>query len=150
MTALSRRRPGLFLQKGLKETARLLATGAGGDEDWSTQKMQVWFRQIFLVKHPPLVLGARNQGELSTLCKCIDLLVKGDLGQVGDVLMQRLRAIEEFVETKTWTLGRHLELITPLDGTLTTEAERSIAVRAELRSAKLREALESARARAAG
>jgi hypothetical protein len=76
--------------------------------------------------------------------------MKGDLGQVGDVLMQRLRAIEEFVETKTWTLGRHLELITPLDGTLTTESERSIAVRAELRTAKLREALASAKARAAG
>ena len=150
MTAMSRRRPGLFLQKGLKETARLLATGAGGDEDWSAQKMQVWFRQIFLVKHPPSELGARNQGELATLCTCIDLLMKGDLGQVGDVLMQRLRAIEEFVETKTWTLGKHLELTTPMDGTLTTEAERSIAVRAELRSAKLREALESARARATG
>jgi len=59
---------------------------------------------------------------------------------VGDLLVQRLKAIEMAVFDGNWNLARHLELIPPQEVTLVSVPEKAQAAKVELQRVKLLEA----------
>ena len=53
-----------------------------------------YVNQILLAGHQGGSPGVRNQREAVTLGTAIDLLLNGSLASLGDLLMQRLKALE--------------------------------------------------------
>ena len=139
---LSKRNPGQLLKSGMKELSRYLASRAesgGGDESWSSYKMMAYINQVVLVQHPPPAIGVRSHRELITLGTAIDMLIMGELAELGDLLMQRLKALETSLVESNWMSARHQELIPPQAASLTSESERRRAAKQEAASLKLKE-----------
>ena len=96
-----------------------------------------YIHQILLPQFPKA--GLRAQRELITLASSLGLLLEGELGRVGDLLVQRFKAIEASLAADgNWMVARHQELI-PGQASLSTKAELTEAGRAELRAQKLRQ-----------
>lgn len=73
-----------------------------------------------------------------TLATALDFLLDGRLGQLGDLLAQRFKAIEASLAADgNWAVARHQELI-PTQASLSTKAELTEAAKAELRAQKPR------------
>ena len=139
---LSQKNPGSLLKKGMKEMGRYLADRAPGEEDqegWMNHRMMAYISQVVLTQHTPAVIGVRNHRELLTLGRAIDMLVQGQLGELGDLLMQRLKALETSLADQGWHSAKHQELIPPHAASLTTETERRQTARMELSANKLKE-----------
>ena len=98
-----------------------------------------YLNQVVLVQHPPGVMGVRNHRELTTLGRAIDLLLQGHLGELGDLLVQRFKAIETAMADQSWSSAKHQELIPAQAASLTTETERKKAAKLELTQGKLRD-----------
>ena len=90
----------------------------------------------------------RNTREIQTVSWVLDLLVMVELAQLGNVLMQRYKALEASVSDGGWHLARHYELIPPTIASTLTPSEQDAAARLALREAKLRGALEDAKRKA--
>ena len=81
--------------------------------------------------------GLRNEREFRTLAESIDHLASGRLDAMGDVLMQRFRAVEKAVQDNgSWETARHLEIIPPALPTTLSEKERAQALQIRLREQK--------------
>lgn len=145
----SRRHPGKLLQSGMQELQRFLAnrTEAAGEGDghWTEYKMMGYINQVILSQHPQATMGIRNYRELITLGNSIDLLLSGRLPELGDLLMQRLRALEAALNEQSWQTARHLELIPVQGASLTSEVDRRRAAKQEMSSLKLREMTQKSR-----
>ena len=63
----------------------------------------------------------------------------GALGHAGDVLMQRMKAVETSLQDGHWLMAQELELVPHREG-LATEEERAEAVKGQLREHKLKQA----------
>ncbi len=139
----SQSNPGKLLKGGLQEMGRYLADRVGGDPKtgWEDRKVMAYVNQIFLANHSNQSLGIRNIREAQTLGCAIDMLMAGNLGGLGDLWMQRLKALETAVAEQSWNSARHQELIAPQSASLTNQAERESAAKAEVRAAKLRATL---------
>jgi hypothetical protein len=108
------------------------------------QRAIAFLHQVVYVRYPPSVMGLRNSRELETLALILDHLMDGRLAALGDVAMQRFKAVQTSVREGNWQTARHQELIED-DGLLTTDREQDMSVRAELRAQKLRSQLDSVR-----
>ena len=143
MWRLSRRNPGSLLKKGMEEMSRYLAERApgeeGGTDTWMSHRMMAYVSQVVLTQHLPGTIGVRNHRELRTLGRAIDMLIQGQLGELGDLLMQRLKAVETSLVDQGWHSAKHQELIPPHAASLTTEAERRRTARMEISANKLKE-----------
>ena len=73
--------------------------------------------------------------------------MSGRLDELGDVMMQRLKAVVQSVYEGGWQTARHLEVIPPGEATLVPQRELEAAAKAEMRAAKLRGLLEDAKHR---
>jgi hypothetical protein len=118
--------------------------GAEGDSGWMKQRAIAFLHQVVYVRYPPSVMGLRNSRELETLALILDHLMDGRLAALGDVAMQRFKAVQTSVREGNWQTARHQELIED-DNLLTTDREQDMSVRAELRAQKLRSQLDSVR-----
>jgi hypothetical protein len=139
---LSKKHPGRLLKRTMKELQRYLGEmSAEGEtqEGWMRYRMLGYINQIVLTQHPPNTIGVRNYRELITLGTGIDLLLQGRLAELGDLMAQRLKALETSFGEQGWQTARHQELIPPQAASLTTEEERRRAARQELAVAKLRQ-----------
>lgn len=87
----------------------------------------------------------RNVRELITLGECIDLLMSNELPRLGDVLMQRLKAVEASL-SEGWAVASQQELIPGPRATLTAPAEKSFAAKQALQHQKLEELLRKRKA----
>ena len=77
-------------------------------------------------------MSLRNSRELRTIAECIDALLAGDLPHLGDLLMQRMKAVQTAVVEGNWNLAQHLEL-TPTSGSnVVSPAELRAAQRTQL------------------
>ena len=145
--ALARRRPGHLLESGLKEMRRYLATrhqGSAGSEMTANDQQHQNTCTAYLTTALLPTLGAkgpgpRNERELRTLSEAIDLLVNGEVDKAGDMLMQRLRAVEASIEDGTWEVARHLELIPASRVSATPAGMRSAVLKAEAEEVKAAE-----------
>lgn len=138
--ALSQRDPGCLLRSALREMKKYLAArGEANKEDLTAGRVVSYLHQILLPQYPKA--GLRSQRELVTLATGLDMLLEGDLGRLGDVLVQRFKAIEASLSADgNWSVARHQELI-PTHASLSTRAEMTEAAKAELRASKLRQQL---------
>ena len=50
-----------------------------------------------------------TEREMATLAECVDCLVEGDLGRLGDIMLQRYKALEKSVQDESWTIAAELE-----------------------------------------
>eukprot|EP00434_Breviolum_minutum_P038695 symbB.v1.2.034333.t1/scaffold4414.1/size41512/1 len=136
LMALSQRDPGCLLRSALREMKKYLAArGEANKEDLTAGRVVSYLRQILLPQYPKA--GLRSQRELVTLATGLDMLLEGDLGRLGDLLVQRFKAIEASLSADgNWSVARHQELI-PTHASLSTRAEMTEAAKAELRASKL-------------
>ena len=136
---LAKKYPGRLLKSGLKEMGHYLAERIGGDPEagWQDRKVMAYINQVLLVQHPPQQLGLRNLREAQTLGQALDLIMEGQIAKAGDLLMQRLKALET-VNDQGWQQARHMELIAPQAASLAKVTEKEQAAKSELRAAKLK------------
>ncbi len=123
--------------------SRYLADRVGDNRNamsWDQRRVMAYVNQIMLTNHPGGGPGVRNQREAVTLGSAIDLLLDGSLASLGDLLMQRLKALETAMQEQNWQSARHQELISPQAASLTNTGEKEMASKVELRMMKLRSA----------
>lgn len=140
LVRLSQKNPGCLLRSALKEMSRYLAArGEALVEEPGSGKVVSYLHRILLPQYPKT--GIRSHRELVTLATALDLLLDGRLGQLGDLLAQRFKAIEASLAADgNWAVARHQELI-PTQASLSTKAELTEAAKAEIRAQKLRSQL---------
>eukprot|EP00971_Amphidinium_carterae_P277997 5518490-Amphidinium_carterae.1 len=71
-------------------------------------------------------MNTRLRRELITLGEALDLLMSGSLDKVGDLLMQRIKALELSVREGTWERAGHLEVAGQRNHGLTSMSERTL------------------------
>ena len=132
--------PGLLYEQGLQEVATqmgLAGAGGAGAATLSQVQMIPYLSNRLMVQHPKM--GQQLQRELRTHCEAIDSLTAGRPDQAADILMQRTKAIETSLNSKSaspWSLASQQEVVRE-DRGLTTVEEQLAAAKAELQSAKL-------------
>ena len=141
----ARRHPGRLLRSGLEQMAKYVAARSGdgheaGIASWREQRVGAYLNQVLFTQHSPEKIGIRNVRELVTLSEAIDLLMENNLPAVGDVLMQRMKALESSL-TEGWQMAAYQELIPPSRASLTTDMERSFAAKQALQMKKLQESV---------
>jgi len=132
---MARKHPGRLLKGGLKQMQLLanptLGLTGGGTEVIPPSAMQ--YLQQVLVATRGQNLKTQDRRELQTLATGMDLLVNGKLAEVGDLLMQRFKALE----SPTPDIGAYHELLpvnTPLASSI---QEREMAARMSHKVKKL-------------
>ena len=84
-------------------------------------------------------LGLRNERELRTLAEALDRLISGHVAAVGDILIQRFKAVETAAADQSWDLAGHLELIPRAEVSSVATDEKEAAVAIKLRELKVAE-----------
>lgn len=83
----------------------LLANRGGADQDAEAGSvspcMVQYLVSVWQGRTPVEKMGIRNAREARTICEAIDMLIRGELPALGDLLAQRLKAIERSVKTGT-------------------------------------------------
>ena len=83
---------------------------------------------------------------MELIAECIDSLLRGELPQLGDLLMQRLKALQ--VATKQcWSFAKHLELTIRHDVNVVSNEEMAEAARVAIQQKKLSDSIGLAAAR---
>ena len=106
--------------------------------------MITYFKSVRQGAHPAAAVGARTNHELEMLAQAIDNLLRGELPELGDLLMQRFKALQVGV-TSGWKLGEQLELQDKKDLSLAGNDEMREAVRSRLRTQNLEEGMAKAK-----
>ncbi len=83
-------------------------------------------------------MGRRTAREMRTISECLDCLLRGELPELGDMLMQRLKALERSVTDGNWTMAQEMELIPPDNSTLSSPAEVRSALQQARRNDRLK------------
>ena len=82
-------------------------------------------------------MAVTMQRELRTVAESLDEIAVGGVAQSADILVQRIKAIEESLKAGgSWKLSRHLEVTKDLDTLVSTE-EQLAAAREELARLKV-------------
>ena len=98
-----------------------------------------YLHTIFHGRYPEKECGLRDSSELRLLAECIDALRAGELPHLGDLLMQRFKAIQSHVVTGDWAQANQLEVGTKAPLELTTLEEKTAASRQMLLEYKVEE-----------
>lgn len=140
----AKRHPGRLLRSGLEQMAKFLAARAGSEGEpegsWRQQKVSAYLNQVLFNQHPPASIGMRNARELVTLAEGLDLLMEEDFARLGDLLMQRMKAVEASL-SEGWGVANYQELIPPPKATLTTDQERAFATRHAIQQKRLQDSM---------
>jgi hypothetical protein len=98
-----------------------------------------YINSVWLGRHPPGEMGLRNLHEMKLMGEMLDQLVAGNLSRVGDLMMQRLKAIEQATKDGHWNVAQFLEVGGLGEIGLATQGEVKSAVRAQMMDYRLRE-----------
>ena len=112
-----------------------LREGAAGVE--GTPKVTGYLTAIVLGHHTPDKIGLRSMRELQTLARSLDLLEQGSLAELGDLLMQRFKAIEQSLADGNWAIANEMEIVPEALPTLASANEQQVAARAAYLRSKL-------------
>lgn len=135
--------PGRLMQTGLVSMQKYLdpLTGqrGGSAEDVTSPRVVRYLTTVLQVSHQKgqQALGLRNERELRTLAEALDLLLEGQLPELGDLLTQRFKSVETAALESNWDLAKHFELIPAPGVSAVSDSERAIAATLKLREAKL-------------
>lgn len=127
-----------------KYVAARSGDGHEAGASWRDQRVGAYLNQVLFTQHSQDKIGIRNVRELVTLAEAIDLLMENNLPAVGDVLMQRMKALESSL-TEGWQMAAYQELIPPSRASLTTDMERSFAAKQALQMKRLQESIKPKR-----
>ena len=93
--------PGKLLASGLQQIKSYLSlrggAGGNGDNDELASVVLQYVNSVFHGAHPQSSMSLRDSRELRTIAECIDALLAGDLPHLGDLLKQRLKAVQTAV-----------------------------------------------------
>ena len=112
------------------------ASDDAGNDELATGVLQ-YLISVFHGAHPQSSMSLRNSRELRTIAECIDALVAGDLPHLGDLLTQRLKAVQTAVVEGNWNFAQHLELIPTSGSNVVSPAELRAAQRAQIDQMRL-------------
>ena len=141
------------MASGLSQIREYLARRGGAtlDElDGLSANVVQYITSVWHGMHPQGEMGVRNVREMRMVGECLDALQRGELPKVGDMLMQRLKAIEQATKDGHWQVAQHLELVDSTDIGLASQAEVSAAASTYSEGAKLKERLGKAGGRGRG
>ena len=140
---ISRRDPGRLWEAGILEMARHLGVREGASpqevEKEAAGRAVTYLNAIFHGAHPPGEVGVRTCQEMKTVAEALDALALGQLPRLGDLLMQRFKALEVSVTDRGRSLASQLEVTDGKMG-LTNEDEKLYAARAALIGQKVNDA----------
>jgi len=110
-------------------------------EEATKNKGQRLFSFYFRVYLRPRLgdVGPHSDREMTTLVEALDSLLEGNTARTGDILVTRLKALEEAARSGNWTMAQQFEAVPQDDFGLITDAERQHAATLQLRAARLRE-----------
>ena len=150
LSVLSKRQPGKLFEKGLKQVREQLAALQGGTADdaaGGTQGRALSFYHSVIVLQRFPAIGGHTRREMETLCEIVDSLAAGDLERVGDVALQRYKALELSVSDGCWDIAQNIEVLDAHQSCLASEEERFRGSRRQLQSLRVSSALQTLRAR---
>jgi hypothetical protein len=126
--------PGHCFSTGVRQMMNHLAIRSGASADGTNASELTpcavnFLTSVYHGTNPPSTIGMRNSRELRTWCEVMDALVVGDLTYLGDLAMQRVKAIMLSVQDGHWNQAKFLELIPPNDVQLVSSDERRSMIR---------------------
>ena len=89
-------------------------------------------------------VSQRDEREMSTLSSILDNLADGRLAEVGDVAMQRCKAVELASSEKSWDVAQRLEIVPSMKPSALSTAERHAAANHQYQELKLQEMMKKA------
>ena len=139
--ALATKQPGALYDAGLKEITQVMGLREGAtNDDGSAATFLGYLTAILLGQYPADKMGLRSARELQTLARALDHLGAGRLPEVADLLMQRFKAVEQYLHDGNWNIASQMEIVPDTADTLASAKEQHAAARAELLRSKLDEA----------
>ena len=128
-------KPGKLLKSGLRQMYRLtnpssVVSAADIPEIPATA---VNYLHTIVEQTQRQQLSTRDARELKTLASAVDLLARGQLSSVGDLLMQRFKSIETSVRDQHWDVARQQELIPEEEHGASSLREHELAAKMALR-----------------
>ena len=128
--------PGELYARATQELTKWCGSRGGTSSDQAGRWVQ-YLTAVFHGAHPINTVGLRTSRELRTLAEALDAIGTGDLPRLADLLTQRFKAIETYVQDGTWQIAKHQELIPAIEGGLSTVKERREAAKQETRELRL-------------
>jgi hypothetical protein len=131
LASLSRRIPGGLLKTTLSKMRGYLETRratAGGHEDEYTAPCSVFFQTVQMPNAAP-PLPQRMVRELRTLCCAVDLIISGQGLMAADVLVQRMKSLEQAHQEGSWRHSDATEIIPPGEISIRGGEERALCAR---------------------
>ena len=122
--------PGCWFSSGMQQMMTHLAIRSGAENNDSAGGSTLvpcavtYLTSVYYGNNPTASIGIRNAREMRTWCEVLDALVRGDLPHLGDVAMQRLKALMLSVQDGHWNQAKFLELIPMNDAQIVTTDER--------------------------
>ena len=141
---LSRKKPGKLFTQGLRTMAEYCdpSAGSGGGETLPASAYR--YLTTLVSAAQGMHLKQRDQRELQTLAVCCDRLSRGDMAGVGDVLMQRFKAVESSA-SKSWEYAKQLELVPETQFQSVSLKEQEVAAKMAIRESQLQRSLKMGR-----
>ncbi|CAK0839772.1 unnamed protein product, partial [Prorocentrum cordatum] len=91
--------PGALLSSGMEHIKKYIARRGGADGQGGLGELAAsgvqYITSVWHGLHPQSEMGVRSVREMRTVGECLDALLRGELGHLGDLSMQRLKAIEQ-------------------------------------------------------
>jgi hypothetical protein len=122
--------PGLLACASLQTMEN--AVGRDGEKPvWSEYDAPPSAKAFYLrvLKHTVPAIPQRSLREMQTICTVLDHLALGRVGEAGDVLAQRMKALELSSSDGHWKRAEHLELVAPDSVSLVNRSELKLVQR---------------------
>ena len=129
---------------GLERIRGKLSAFHGDAATAQKRVMMLYYETVFkpgLDRAPPI----HHEREMKTICATLDQLIEGDLARGGDLLMGRMKALEEALSDGSWDLAREYEVLPQRETGITTDFERQRAAALQMRNVRLRVAMNNVR-----
>ena len=138
----STKHPGALLRSGIKTMQGYMAPVAGaswrgGDKTTGLEPRAVEYLTTVLQANKGVEISPRNLREMRTCAEAIDCILSGKIAETGDILMQRLKALELQATGMPWSAAAKLEIVPEAGATAVSNAEREVIANLLLREQKL-------------
>ena len=143
-----RRQPGRLLVRGFETMRKHLdpkMVGGGEKNDTGGLDGCATAYTVNVVNNRGQQLSQRNERELRTLATGLDALAGGRLAELGDVMMQRYKAVEMASQENNWDVAQRLEVIPDARPSALSTEERHAAANHEMSELKLHKLMDSSR-----
>ncbi|CAK0910046.1 unnamed protein product, partial [Prorocentrum cordatum] len=143
---IARQRPGALLENGLGHLrSQFTQQLSAGEADPLAPCVTQFLNTVFFVAHPPRTLGTDEVRVLRTLGLALDGILRGEVVETADLLMQEFKARTMAIRDGNWRSARWLTLVAqeqlPSGASLDEENAAEKVEARELKVAELRQRL---------